>query len=219
MNTALQPRIPSKIGEPAWEVTRFFPPQGQWTEADFFRIHTNQMAELVEGKLEILPVPTWMHQLIVDFLVTEIKPYLEKHATDGVVLFAPLPAKLFEGTVREPDILYVRRQNIPTDLCGYPEKIDLAMEVVSEGAEAIKRDYVDKRVDYAKAGISEYWIVDPEQLLVTVLALDGITYRVTQECRGGETACSLLLDGLLIRIDDVFGLGKQPQVKNGTPCV
>ena len=56
------------------------------------------MAELVEGKLEILPVPTWLHQLIVDFLVTEVKRYLQNHEMRGVVLFAPLPVKLFKGT-------------------------------------------------------------------------------------------------------------------------
>ncbi len=53
MNSDLKPRIPSKIGEPAWEVTRFFPPQGQWSESDYFRVHTNEMSELVDGKLEI----------------------------------------------------------------------------------------------------------------------------------------------------------------------
>ena len=83
------------------------------------------------------------------------------------------------------------------------------MEVVSEGAEAIKRDYVDKQVDYAKAGISEYWIVDSEQSLVTVLELNGSAYRVAQECRVGETARSILLDGLLIRTDAIFTLGKR----------
>lgn len=208
MTTDQQPRIPSKIGEPAWEVTRFFPLQGQWSESDFFRVHTNQMAELVSGRLEILPMPTWLHQLIVDFLLTEIKSHLRNHQTGGVALFAPLPAKLFAGTVREPDILYVRQENIPIDLDGYPEKIDLAMEVVSEGAEARKRDYVDKRLDYAKAGISEYWIVDPEKSLVTVLVLAGSQYRVSQECQAGETASSLLLDGLTIRIDSILALGK-----------
>lgn len=210
MNSRVQPIIPSKTGEPAWEVSQFFPLQGQWSEADYFRIHTNQMAELVDGRLEILPMPTWLHQLIVDFLLTEIKRFLLIHNTGGVVLFAPLPAKLFAGTVREPDLLYVRSENIPTDLSGYPEKVDLAVEVVSEGADARKRDYIDKRLDYAKAGISEYWIVDPEQSILTVLTLDGSEYRVFEECRAGETARSLLLDGLSINIDDILALGKKP---------
>ena len=61
---------------------------------------------------------------------------------------------------------------------------------------------------YAKAGISEYWIVDPEKSLVTVLVLDGSQYRVSQECQAGETARSLLLDGLTIRIDTILALGK-----------
>lgn len=207
MVNKMQHKIPSSLGEPAWEVAEFFPAQGEWKEEDFFRIHSNRMAELVDGKLEILPTPTWLHQLIVDFLVTQIK----LHTTGdnvGVTLFAPLPVRLFPRTIREPDVLYVSRENLPTDPNGYPDRIDLVMEVVSPGAEARKRDYEDKRADYAKAGVSEYWIVDPEQSMVTVLTLEGSGYRVASERRSGETACSILLEGLAIGVDEILALGK-----------
>ncbi len=209
MSSETQPRIPSAIGDPAWEVARFFPPQGQWSESDFFRIHTNQMAELVDGKLEILPMPTWLHQLIVDYLVATIKAYLHLHGNEGVVLFAPLPTRLFPRTIREPDILYVLPAHIPEDPTGYPEQLDLVMEVVSRGADARKRDYLDKRIDYARAGIAEYWIVDPEQAMITVLTLQGGEYQVASENRSGDIAQSLLLAGLLVPIDEVLALGKK----------
>jgi Uma2 family endonuclease len=205
--SSFNPRIPSQDGEPAWEAAYFFPPQGRWSEEDFLQFHTNRMAELVNGHLEILPMPTWLHQLIVDFLMTSIKEYLKSSEAGGVALFAPLPTRLFPGTIREPDILYVLEENLPKSGVKYPSKIDLAIEVVSEGAEARKRDYEDKRIDYAKAGVHEYWIVDPEQSLLTVLTLDGSEYRVAHECRPGDTARSLLLDGLTIAFDDILALG------------
>lgn len=204
----MQPKIPSQVGEPAWEVTYLFPPQGQWNDSDFLRIHTNQMAELVDGRLEILPMPTWRHQLIVDFLVTELKGHLNRKGIAGVTLFAPLPSPLFPGTIREPDILYVRPENIPSDPSSYPSKLDLVMEVVSEGSESRKRDYVDKRSDYARAGITEYWIVDPEMSCVTVLSLEGNDYRVHCECNSGETAHSAMFADFAISVDDVFELTK-----------
>jgi hypothetical protein len=41
--------------EPTWDVVKLFPAQGEWTESDFFRLHGNQLVELVDGKLEVLP--------------------------------------------------------------------------------------------------------------------------------------------------------------------
>ena len=198
--------LPSKDGEPAWEAAYFFPLQGCWSEEDFLQFHTNRMAELVDGRLEILPMPTWVHQLIVDFLMTSIKELLKSREIGGIALFAPLPTKLFPGTIREPDVLYVAARNLPSPGEKYPSKIDLAMEVVSEGAEARKRDYEDKRIDYAKAGVSEYWIIDPEQSLLTVLTLAGSEYTVAQECLPGDIARSLLLDGLTIALNDILAL-------------
>ena len=199
-------KLPSKDGDPTWEAAYLLPAQGQWTENDFFKFHTNRMAELVDGSLEVLPMPTWLHQLIVDFLVTSIKAHLSDSRIGGVVLFSPLPTKLFPGTIREPDVLFVSRKNVPTDPKSYPKKLDLVMEVVSEGAEAHERDYEAKRSDYAKAGIAEYWIVDPEQQLITVLNLQGNTYLTLGEYGIGEIARGKYWEGFTISVVQVFSL-------------
>jgi len=203
------PQIPSANGEPAWEAAYMLPVQGSWSEADFLKFHTNRMAELVDGRLEILPMPTWLHQLILDFLLERIKDHLRESNCGGRILMAPLPTRLFARTIREPDLLYVRKENLPSDIRGYPDKIDLAIEIVSSGEEARKRDYIDKRADYAKAGVSEYWIVDPEESLVTVLSLTGAEYQVAQECRPGDIARSVLLNGLEILVDQIWALAKE----------
>ena len=202
------PHLPSRDGEPTWEVAYLLPTQGQWTEEDFFQFHTNRMVELADGHLELLPMPTWLHQLIVELLFDRFRDHVRQQNLGGKVLMAPLPAKLFPGTVREPDLLYVCAGNLPANVRDYPQKIDLAIEIASEGAEAHKRDYVDKLADYAKAGVAEYWIVDPEQTLVTIFVLDGTTYRVAQECHPGDQACSLLLDGLTISVNDIWALAQ-----------
>ncbi len=203
------PHLPSKDGEPAWEAAYFFPPQGRWSEETFLQFHTNKMAELVDGRLEILPMPTWLHQLILGYLFDQIRGHLRSAGIAGDVLFAPLPTRLFPGTIREPDLLYVCPENIPADIRGYPHKIDLAIEIFSEGAEAHKRDYEDKRVDYAKAGVTEYWIVDPQTQLVTVLTLQGTEYQIAQECQPGDIANSLLLTGLAIAVNEIWALDNE----------
>lgn len=121
---------------------------------------------------------------------------------------APLPTRLFPGTVREPDLLYVSPEHFPTDIRGYPDKIDLAVEIVSSGLEARKRDYIDKRIDYAKAGVAEYWIIDPEQELITVLSLQGDSYLLIGEYSSGQIAKGIFWERFSISVDQVLSIGK-----------
>ena len=211
--TSVVPGIPSANGEPAWEAAYMLPVQGSWSEEDFLKFHSNRMAELVDGRLEILPMPTWLHQLILEFLFDRIRDHLRESKAGGKVLMAPLPTRLFARTIREPDLLYVRPENFPEDVRGYPERIDLAIEIVSSGADARQRDYVDKRTDYAEAGIPEYWIVDPETTLVTVFTLNGTEYQVAQECHPGDVARSVLLSGLEISVNQIWALADDPSAQ------
>lgn len=206
MNMSSLPSSRPLAPEPTWAVAHLFPPQGEWTENEFFGLHGNRLIELVDGNLEVLPMPTWLHQLIVDFLAESIKKTLPT-GSGGYVLQAPLPIRLFEKNIREPDVMYFAPGSEPQDPRGYPSRVDLAMEVVSEGVEAARRDYEDKRRDYARAGIPEYWIVDPEQQRITVLVLEENAYRVHGEFRSGDTASSILLPALTIDVTQVMQLG------------
>jgi len=195
------PKIPSADGEPTWEAAYLLPPQGRWSEEDFLKFHTTQMAELVDGRLEILPMPTLKHQRMLRLLLGLVE---SAQTPGGLALFAPLPTRLFPGTIREPDLFYMAPENIPGPEVEYPTKIDLAIEIVSRGTEARQRDYHDKRRDYAKAGVSEYWIVDPEAKWITVLVLDGETYRDHGCFESGQTASGILLPGLAVDVDRVM---------------
>jgi Uma2 family endonuclease len=95
-------------------------------------------------------------------------------------------------------------ENVPGPEVDYPSKIDLAIEIVSSGAQAHQRDYHDKRRDYAKAGVSEYWIVDPEAKSITVLVLDGETFRDHGCFTPGQVASGELLGGFRVDVDQVM---------------
>ncbi len=179
-----------------------FPPQGSWSEADFLALDTKRFVELSDGCLEVLPMPTILHQLIVQFLHRLLEAHVNAHAA-GLVLLAPLPVRLREGTYREPDVVYLRPGRI-RDLRTQPEGADLVMEVLSEGEENRRRDLEAKREDYARAGIPEYWIIDPLERQITVLTLDGQTYASHGEFSAGATATSVLLPGFVVAVDPVF---------------
>jgi len=196
--------LTSSAQEPTWEVAHLFPAQGHWTEAEFFELHSNRMVELNDGNLEILPMPTWLHQLMVRFLVRALERAI---GNDGVVLHAPLPIRLFRDTIREPDVMYFAPGSEPQNPRSYPSKVDLAMEVVSEGAEARRRDYEHKRTDYARAGVSEYWIVDPDDRKIIVLVLMSASYQVHGEFTVGEVARGKLIPQLEVDVAEIMKLG------------
>jgi Uma2 family endonuclease len=197
----------SKPGEPTWELALDFPYQGEWTEAEYLRLGSNRLVEFFDGTLEFLPMPTYFHQSIVEFLYSLFKPFVEQRRL-GKVRFAPLPVRLWPGKYREPDLLYLSNARIPQDPHSQPEGADLVAEVVSPGDENRERDLVTKPQEYARAGIQEYWIIDPETRSIKVLVLDGAAYRLHGEFTAGQTATSFLLDGLSVNVDDVFAAGE-----------
>jgi Uma2 family endonuclease len=97
----------SSIGQPTWEIARLFPDQGYWSETDYLALNTNQLVEFVDGRVEVLPMPTELHQLIVRFLFQALFEFTKKKNKLGLVLFAPLRVKLWEGRIREPDIVFL----------------------------------------------------------------------------------------------------------------
>jgi Uma2 family endonuclease len=198
--------MPSKKGDPAWNLALLFPRQGAWTEAAYLALDTNNLVELVDGNLEVLPMPTTLHQRIVKWLFQVLNAFVVEHQF-GEVFFAPLRIRLFPGQIREPDIVFLRPDRI-VGLREPPRAADLVMEVVSEGAENHERDYQEKRAVYARADIAEYWIVDPHQQIITVLTLDGGTYRVHGEFAPGTEATSVMFPEFKVDVTAVFTAGQ-----------
>jgi Uma2 family endonuclease len=182
------------------------PMQGEWTEAEYLGLNSSRLVEFSDGYVEVLPIPTIFHQLIVMYLYELLKPFVRSHAS-GLVLPAPLPVHLWPGKYREPDLFYLRPERL-RNRPRYPEGADLAMEVVSEGEEDRRRDLVVKRQEYATAGIAEYWIVDPQEQRITVLSLEGQAYRVHGVFAPGQRATSVLLAGFEVDVEAVFNAGQ-----------
>ncbi|MGQ9547465.1 MAG: Uma2 family endonuclease [Roseiflexus sp.] len=176
--------------------------QGMWSVDQYLRLtdHTNRLIEYSDGWIEILPMPTERHQAILESLFLLLRSYVEFHG--GKVRFAPLRLLVHDGKFREPDILLLRDAHDPRRQDRFWRGADLVAEVVSE--DAPERDTQIKRIDYAEAGIPEYWIVNPLDETVTVLTLSGGSYAEYGVFRRGDEARSKLLDGFTVRVDDIF---------------
>ena len=201
----------SARGEPAWEIATLFPMQGTWSEAAYLALPSNRLMELNDGCLEVLPMPTYFHELIVEFLYDLLRAFVRDRGL-GKVMRAPLPIRLWPGQMREPDVLFLRPERLQqlarSGNRAQPEGADLVMEVVSEGSQNRERDLDVKRSEYARAGIAEYWIVDPARRTISVLALEGDTYRIAGEYDTTQSAASVLLTGFTLSVQAAFQAGE-----------
>jgi Uma2 family endonuclease len=191
--------------EPTWEIARLFPSQGHWSVEEYLSLTdgTNQFVEFTGGKIEVLPMPTVVHQRILVFLFLVFKQFVD--AGDlGEVLPSVLRIRIAEDKFREPDIVFMRRENRSRAKNRYWENADLVVEIVSDDHNSQERDHVTKRRDYAAAGIPEYWIVDPQQQRISVLVLEGGGYRTLGEFSPGQQAISQLLPGFSVDVAATF---------------
>jgi len=201
-NTADYP-IRSKPGEPVWELATHYPPQGRWTK-DQYLIYTEgrRGIEFNTGTLEFLPMPTRTHQEIIWLLCALLKNLLNPR--DGEAWVAGIRVRTSSDTIREPDIVAMLDKHDPRAGERLFEGADLVVEVVSDDPDGHRRDYEEKRQEYAQAGISEYWIVDPTELRITVLALNDGKYVEHCVAGDGEVATSALLPGFQVEAAKVF---------------
>ncbi len=132
----------------------------RWTYADYCRIPPDRNRhEIVDGRHFVNPAPSPGHQSTTGLLYFELVRLVEKTGK-GRVFIAPIDVHLAPGTVVQPDIVVLRRKNASlvgaTKITGVP---DLLIEVLSPS----NRDY-DRRIKlgrYERAGVREFWLVDP----------------------------------------------------------
>jgi Uma2 family endonuclease len=124
------------------------------------RLGEDGIVEWANGEALIHMPPGRRHQNVSDYLLTLLRQYVEYREL-GQVVSAPFEVKLGEGKAsREPDILFVARENLDrlTDqrLLG---PADLAVEVISPST--AQHDRATKFEEYQEAGVREYWLIDP----------------------------------------------------------
>ena len=176
--------------------------QGLWTQAQYLELTnwSNRLIEFTDGRIEVLPMPTQEHQAISRFLFLALYSFVR--VSGGNVFYAPLRLRIREGKYREPDLLLVTDADDPRCRNDYWLGADLVAEVVSP--DNPDRDLIDKREDYAEAGIPEYWIANPVAGTLTVLVLLGGEYREHGVFRPGEQADSPSLPGFSVDVREMF---------------
>jgi len=178
------------------------PAPGEWTEADYFPFsERGRLVELSDGNLEVLDLPTYFHQVILLRLSLVLHTFVAANQL-GKVCFAPLPVRLWSGKIREPDLMFMSTAHASRigEYWGVP---DLVVEIISP-ASALK-DREIKRREYAKAGVTEYWIVDLVDKTVELLR-EAERGDYTQSVRFAERdiLTSHLIEGFSLSLTELF---------------
>lgn len=167
---------------------------------------TDRLYELFNGELIEVPPESGRNTGIAVFLMFQLG------AIVGHLRVRPHGLELEvrgEPRNRYPDLTIIREEHIL--LLANRNTIRLSMappllvvEVVSPGDIQRDRDYIAKRRQYEDLGIPEYWIVDPEAQMVTVLELQDGVYGEVGVFRGGDRIVSSAFPELNLTVDQVF---------------
>jgi Uma2 family endonuclease len=138
-----------KGDEATWEVAYLFPAQGRWTLRDYLRLEKTNLEgwpriEFCNGRLEVLPGPAELHQIISGYFFTLLHAFTQRHAP-GSVLFNGVKLRLASRIIRYPDILYLKIENYHLRRKQYWRGADLVMEVLSPGSKQRERDLKVKK--------------------------------------------------------------------------
>lgn len=159
--------------------------------------------EIIDGWHYMNPAPTPNHQSVSrwlqHFLFTQIElPGL------GKVIDAPIDVQLGDHDIVQPDLVIVLNDTesvtTRTRIKGPP---NMVVEILSPSTS--KNDLALKRSLYEQRGISEYWIIDPDEhtVLQLVLAEGNYCERTNQ----GTTISLAILPEVTVPTDQIFNRG------------
>ena len=158
--------------------------------------------ELIEGELVMVPSPNEYHQRISGRLEFILRAFVEDKNL-GRVYDAPFDVVFSEEDVVQPDILFVSKERFSIiteeEIRGAP---DLVVEIFSPAT--AERDRTYKKTLYARHGVKEYWIVDPEEKTIKVMALGKAGFESSGSYGKRDSLKTSIFLGLAINLSEVF---------------
>jgi Uma2 family endonuclease len=175
-----------------------------FTYADYCKWDDGKRWELIDGVAYAMsPAPLQVHQELVLAFGSLINTFLKGKPCK--VFIAPFDVRLNaagddDDTVVQPDISVVCDSS-KLDGKGCNGAPDFIIEILSPSM--TKHDKITKFNAYQRAGVREYWIVDPVDGTVAVYILKNGQYNVAMYSDADSAPVSVL-EGLTINFAEVF---------------
>ena len=158
--------------------------------------------EILDGDLCMVSSPNTKHQRVSKKLLVTLARQVEGRNL-GEIFVAPYDVILSDDNIVQPDIFFIAGGRVglvgELNLHGTP---DLVIEILSAGSR--KMDMETKKKIYARFGIGEYWIVDPDAEAIEVKIWSEIGYLRHAVYAKSECLSSPLLPAVKIRLQDIF---------------
>ena len=184
------------------------PAEKLYSYADLLEWDDGKRYELYDGEPVAMASPTDVHQEISVELSAQFHTYLRGKKCK--VYAAPFDVRLFEKMgdrpenvryVVQPDLLVVCDPN-KIDRRGVHGAPELVIEILSESTR--RTDRLKKLNLYRRAGVQEYWIVDPEDRVLSVHTLTEDGQYTISAYEPGDMAPVSVLDDCEIDLAAVF---------------
>jgi len=174
----------------------------KYTYEDYLHMPEDKRFELIGGVLILVPAPKPKHQKISIRLEFLLMKYNEENNV-GDIYHAPTDVYFDEENVVQPDILFVSSNRLDIIEENYIKGApDLVIEIVSPSSGYY--DLVKKKKLYARFGVKEYWLVDPEEKTIEVNLLEENSYKVIQTLSEDERLVSETFPGFSIELKELF---------------
>lgn len=147
--------------------------QGEYTIEDYYNWPEDRRIELIDGVIYYLDEivdgriagPHGRHQIVSGDLYTKLRQFVEENKGECVVLTAPLDVQLDEedDDIVQPDLMIIcdKAKFKGHGIVGAP---DFVAEIISPSSK--DKDSDIKLVKYKRAGVREYWVLNPERKTV-----------------------------------------------------
>ena len=180
----------------------------RYTFADVLTWTEDDRIELIDGEACMMAPLSRIHQKVSFEIGRQIGNYLDGKKCE--VYQAPFGVRLFEkdgdapgdvSTMVEPDISIVCDKN-KLDKHGCKGAPDMIAEVLSPSS--LRQDRFVKLGLYQRAGVREYWIVEPETRTVQVYMLENGIFQPSAFYGPGDVAKVNVLEGCFVELSKVF---------------
>ncbi|WP_406677824.1 Uma2 family endonuclease [Moorella sp. ACPs] len=178
------------------------PVKNSYTYEDYARLPEGTPFQLIGGKLIMTPAPGTYHQIILMRLIEKLLFFLAGKDL-GILFTAPVDVFLEEKETYQPDIIFIAKDRMhiieTTKIKGAP---DLVIEILSPSTGYY--DLKKKARVYARCGVKEYWIVDPEDKSIEVFQQKEGNFVLVHHVEETGQAKSILLKGFAVEVKEIF---------------
>lgn len=174
----------------------------QWTYSEYAELDDGKRHEVIGGEIAMAPAPDAYHQDASRTLLYALLQFVTA-GNCGKVYYAPFDVVLDDTNVVQPDLVFIARENLGIlkrpGVFGAP---DLVVEILSPSS--VETDRYRKQELYERSGVKEYWIVDPENRTIEVLANGPNGFVLHSFSAAPGTVASKVLPGFEVAVESVM---------------